>query len=158
MKTSALTAFSLLKNLKHFFFFPLLLILVAVTAFSFPPGKHIGTWKGTDSNDKIGTLVLDSSGYATMTIDNETFGGMDFEMKGDRAECKYEIDYSKTPIWLDMVMYNKENHQEMRRLNGIVKFITDNKIIYRISFGGGRYDKFDPNDKDDTIVLERVTN
>jgi hypothetical protein len=158
MKSSALNVFTLSKTLKHLFFLPLLLILVMVTSFSIPPGKHVGTWKGEDSKDKIGSLVLDSSGYATLLVDNETLGGKDFEMNGIKAECKYKIDYSKEPIWLDIVMYNKESQHEMGRLKGIIKFITDNKIMYRINFEGERYTRFDPNDKENTIVLNRVAN
>jgi hypothetical protein len=157
MKSSARNVFTIPKTLKHFLFLPLLSILVMVTAFSIPPGKHVGTWKGEDSKEKIGSLVLDSSGYAMLLVDGETLGGKNFEMNGIGAECKYEIDYSKDPVWLDIAIYNKESHHEMSRLKGIIKFISNDKIMYRINFEGERYTRFDPNDKENTIILNRVS-
>jgi hypothetical protein len=82
-------------------------------------------------------------------------------MKGGvKGECKYEIDYSKNPIWFDVVIYEQGKTEEMGRIKGIIQFITDNKMQYRmtLSFGGDRFDKFDTEDKQSTIVLDKVTN
>ena len=49
-------------------------------------------------------------------------------------------------------------YQEKVRLKGIMRFITDNKIEYRLDFTGKRFDTFDPEDKENTIVLDTVTN
>ena len=61
-------------------------------------------------------------------------GGNDLEIDGHKAELKYEIDYSKSPIWLDLitVVYGKDGQIGEGRLKGIVKFLTDKKIEYRI--------------------------
>lgn len=47
----------------------------------------------------------------------------------------------------------------MGRLFGIVRFLTETKIEYRISDGGKpRYYEFDSSDKDRTLVLDKVVN
>ena len=61
-------------------------------------------------------------------------GGNDLEIDGHKAELKCEIDYSKSAIWLDLitVVYGKDGQIGEGRLKGIVKFLTDKKIEYRI--------------------------
>jgi hypothetical protein len=108
--------------------------------------RHIGEWKGTDNSGKLASLILDKSNHGVFVIDNQVI------------ECKYEIDYSKNPLWLDLVLYEQAKTQEIDRMKGIVRFITDNKIEYRVNFTGERFDKFDPEDKENTIVLDKVTN
>ena len=120
--------------------------------------RHIGEWKGTDNSGKLTSLILDKSNHAVLVFGNQVIGGKEFELKKIKAECKYDIDYSKNPIWLDLVIYEQGKTQELGRLKGIVRFITDNKIEYRLNFAGERFDKFDPEDKESTIVLDKVTN
>ncbi len=78
-------------------------------------------------------------------------------MQGKQAEWKYEI-YSKNPHWLDIVIYEKGKRIETGRLKGIVRFITDNNIEYRLSFDDNRFDNFDADDKVNTIVLDKIMN
>lgn len=137
------------------------LLLIAVVFIlqncSNPNQRHIGEWKGTDKG-KTASLILDKSNHAVLVQGNEVIGGKEFEMNGVKGECKYEIDYSKDPIWLDLVVYEQGKTQEKVRLKGIIRFITDTKIEYRLGFTGERFDKFDPDDKESTIVLDKVTN
>lgn len=120
--------------------------------------RHIGEWKGTDNTGKTASLVLDKNSHAVFVINNQVLGGTEFEMQGVKAECKYEIDYSKNPIWLDIVICEKGKKEEKARLKGIIRFITDNKLEYRLNFGGERFDKFDSDENENTIVLDKVTN
>jgi hypothetical protein len=120
--------------------------------------RHIGEWKGTDYTGKSATLILDKSNHAVLVQDNQVIGGKEFELNKIKAECKYDIDYAKNPLWLDLVIYEQGKTEELGRLKGIVRFITDNKIEYRLNFNGERFDKFDPEDKESTIVLDKVKN
>ena len=120
--------------------------------------SHIGEWKGTDYTGKSATLILDKSNHAVLIQDNQVIMGKEFELNKIKAECKYDIDYSKNPLWLDLVIYEQGKTKEIGRVKGIVRFITDNKIEYRLNFNGERFDKFDPEDKESTIVLDKVKN
>src|ERR1035437_3911595 len=77
--------------------------------------RHIGEWKGTDNAGKLTSLILDKSNHAVFVQDNQVIGGKEFEMNGIKGECKYEIDYSKNPIWLDLVVYEQGKTQEKIR-------------------------------------------
>ena len=91
--------------------------------------KHLGEWKSTTENTE---LILDNSNHATFIVDNKVTGGDDFILHGEKRELKYNIDYSKNPIWLDLIVtYKKNNQMYEARLKGIVKFLTDKKIEYR---------------------------
>jgi hypothetical protein len=143
-----------LKKIKH------TLILVIVTLLfscSKPDQKHIGEWTGTDKGE-TGNLILNESNSAAFVIGNQVLGGDNFEMNGVKASLEYEIDYSKNPIWLDLVAYEKEKKKEKGRLKGIIRFLTDTKMEYRLSFdpSGDRFTKFDSEDKENTIVLDKV--
>ncbi len=137
----------------------LLLILEGVLLISCTNNSKrlIGEWKGTDKG-QTGSLVLDKSNHAIFVLENQVIGGKDYEVNGIKSECKYEIDYSKNPIWLDIVIYESGTTKEKGRLKGIVRFITDTKIEYRISLDGNRFDKFDSEDKENTIVFDKVIN
>lgn len=129
-------------------------------SFSNPSERHIGEWKGTDNSGKTASLVLDENKDVTMIIHNQVFGGKNFQMNGKKGEVKFEIDYSKNPTSIDFVAYVEDNgelKEKKERLKGILRFITDNKMELRLSFTGKRFTNFDPEDKLNTIVLERVT-
>jgi len=62
---------------------------------------------------------------------------------GQPGTCKYEIDYSKNPIWLDVVVFPKGQNKEIGRMKGIVRFVSSNKMEWRINPGGERFTNFD---------------
>jgi hypothetical protein len=137
---------------------PLILLIFVLHCCSNTYEKHIGEWKG-ESKGEVGSLILDKTKHAVLVIGNEVIGGDDFVIQGDKqGVCKYEIDYSKNPIWLDIVIYEKGKSEELGRLKGIVRFLTDSKMEYRIGFEGKRFENFDPEDQENTIVLDKVTN
>jgi len=149
-------------RVRHFLQSIILIIAVlSLQSFSNFNEKHIGEWKG-EQRGETGTLILDNTNYAIFIIDNKVLGGDSFvTQKGNNAECKYEIDYSKNPIWLDIVVYVQDEQgktEEMGRLKGIIRFITDTTMEYRVGFDGNRYENFDSEDEEDTIILHKVTN
>jgi hypothetical protein len=52
---------------------------------------------------------------------------------GKPGVCKYEIDYSKQPIWLDLVVYEKGQSVERGRIKGIVRFPSSNRMDLRMN-------------------------
>ena len=123
--------------------------------------RHIGEWKNIDQRSgRSSSLILDKSNHAVIVVDNQVIGGNEFMVKGVKGECKYEIDYSKNPIRLDLVVYEQGKTQEKGRIKGIIRFITAKKIEYRINFvvGGERFDTFDSEDRRSTFVFDKVEN
>lgn len=135
----------------------LITVICILQSCSKPNQKHIGEWKGIDKGKTV-SLILDNSSYAVLVQGNQVMGGKEFQINGIKADCKYEVDYSKNPIWLDLVVYEHGKSQEKVRMKGIMRFITDNKIEYRLDFTGKRFETFDPEDKENTIVLDKVKN
>ncbi len=90
----------------------LLIILFIISSFSLTQTntKHIGEWQGKDEAKQVGILILDQNNNVTFKMGNESLGGKDFIINGINAELKYEIDYSKNPIEIDFVGYEKVAH------------------------------------------------
>lgn len=119
--------------------------------------KIIGEWKGTDNTGATASFIFDNTNHATVVKNNEVFGG-EMERKGILIECTYEINYTKNPIWLDIALRKKGERTKIVFMSGIVRFITDTKIEYRVNFHDGRFKNFDYDDKVNTIVLDKVVN
>ncbi len=118
--------------------------------------QHVGVWQGV-SKGKIEKLELEKDGHITLTSDGETIGGKSFEINGRKGEARYEINYDQNPIWLDIVIYEKGQEKEKGRLKGIVRFLSNDKIEYRIGFSGGeRPANFFDSAEEDAIILDRV--
>jgi hypothetical protein len=75
---------------------------------------------------------------------------------GIQIECTYEIDYTKNPIWLDIILRTKGEQNKIVIMKGIVRFITDTKIEYRVNYHGNHFKNFDFNDKENTMVFDKV--
>jgi hypothetical protein len=103
--------------------------------------QHIGEWSGVDSTGAVGNFVFEKNGTGKMTV-GDTF-----------ATCKYEIDYSKRPIWLGVIL--TQNGQEVR-IKMIVEFLDRNTMRLRTFFDESRPIEFLEKDPKHTIVLSRV--
>jgi len=114
----------------------------------------IGEWFGTDNFGTKVKLLLDNDGFVSLKIDDQNLYGRNV---GGLGSNTYRIDYSKSPIWLDMIQKDN-NGNEVGRMLSIVEFINENKIRWRISYESGvRPEKFIPNDNN-TIIMTKVIN
>ena len=114
--------------------------------------KHLGKWEGVDKN-KIGYISFDSEGYAAFEIDGQIVGGEKFEMQGMQFQMKYKIDYSITPVSLDIIMYSYHEKQELNRMKGILEFCEDGSMKMALDFSGvTRPVNFDEN----SLILTKV--
>lgn len=143
------------KMIKHVLILAFIIVLMGC---SNSDQKHIGEWTGSDKEGK-GSLILDKGNSAIFVFGNQVLGGDNFEINGVKATLNYEIDYSKDPIWLDLVIYAEGQNQEMARLKGIIRFLTNTKMEYRLNFNpsADRFTKFSNEDNNNTIVLDKVT-
>ena len=79
--------------------------LICLTACTNKNEQHIVEWKGTDESGQTASLVFDKTNHAIFVIGNTVLGGKEFQIDGGiKGEVKYEIDYTKDPIWLDIVI------------------------------------------------------
>lgn len=130
------------------------LIAVLTLIFSFKPksNQHIGIWKGVD-NGETGYFTFDTAGFATLEIEGQVMGGRSFHQNGVTAQMKYTVDYSKKPIWIDLIVTNVETHQETLRARGIIEFLSADqmKISLNLQTGLRPYEFVDS----ETILLSR---
>ncbi|MCB4798684.1 hypothetical protein [Neotamlana laminarinivorans] len=76
--------------------------------------KFIGKWIGKDKND-IGYLNFDDEGYANFEIHGRIIGGKEFIQNGKKGSMTYEINSTKKPIEVDLIVTltkakNKKNY------------------------------------------------
>lgn len=134
---------------------PILLIFIFHSC-SNSKDKLIGEWHGVTDTGESTTIIMDENDHFFLVIGNYVIGGDNYlNLEGKPLECKYEIDYSKNPIWLDIISYEKSTSKEIYRLRGIVRFISENKIEIRLNNEGNRYNSFDPEDNKHTIIVDK---
>ncbi len=107
---------------------------------SFKP--HIGLWKDLDLGRTVATVAFLRGGT----------GGVWFGSQFSKFE--YTIDYSKDPIWLDLV-YSREGKPFRARL--IADFDDINVFKWRTYFGEKRPSDFPGLNDKYTITLTRAT-
>lgn len=118
--------------------------------------KYVGEWKGVSKDGTATDLVLDPDKYALMKVNDQSIGGSNFIIKGKKAEMKYEIDETKEPDWIDLVVLEKGSSNEISRVKGIVKFLSADRIELRMAYNGERHTAFDSSDAATTMQLDRV--
>jgi hypothetical protein len=139
--------------MKHLQFLTVLLfIAITHSGFAQQQDRLIGEWIGTDNAWDRGGFIFEASHYAYIKVNKVLNGGENYNIKGVMCEMKYEVDSTKSPIWLDLVIYKKDTHKEIQRMKGILRFISNNKIEIRI--GDDRFDHFRTKDeKDDGTAM-----
>ena len=115
--------------------------------------KHLGKWEGTDNTGVTAAISFEKDGYAVLYKNGEVLGD-----KRDREPLvKYEIDYTKNPIWLDLVVFDLAG-KELGRMKSIIKFVGDAQMIWRIGKDKStRPTEFDESDKENTVLLKKVS-
>ena len=101
---------------------------------------HIGVWEDVDFKGRKATLVFRENGTGTIFFDYHLY------------DFTYFIDYSKKPVWLDLI-YSRKGKPYRAKL--IVKFLEINKLKWRTFFGRIRPAGFLPENDKFTIVLNR---
>jgi hypothetical protein len=133
-----------------------LVLISSLIFFAFTSSEdiHIGKWEGKDKNTS-GTIILEKDFNAQLVIGDKKFGGDSFIVNGKSYLLKYEIDYTKNPIWLDFIVIEQSSKIEKGRLQGIIEFVSNDKLKLLINFSGNRYTSFD-NKPDDILLLNRI--
>ena len=101
---------------------------------------HIGKWFGVDSTGTKATIIFKEDGTGSIEFNNDLYG------------FNYVIDYSKKPVWLDLI-YTREGKPFRAKL--IVKFLDNKRLKWRTFFNDKRPEDFPPEDTRHTMVLTK---
>lgn len=110
-----------------------------------PSKRHEGKWKGVMQNGKEIILTLDNKGYAKLYVDKKLIN------PNNSKEIYYAIDYTKEPIYLDLIFYDRE--KESIVIKGIIDFLSESMMRFSTDFNHARPLKFEDNK---TIILKKV--
>lgn len=131
-----------------------LLALLVLTSFgkaSLTDFNIVGKWKGEDEKD-IGFITFDADGYAFFEYKGEVIGGKEFEINGKKGTMTYAVNYSKTPIEIDIIVEKIESG-EIKTLKGIAENIDNNTVKIQLNINGERPTEF--NDLE-AIIFQRI--
>ena len=105
------------------------------------PLVHVGTWSGVDSQNMKGVVTFRENGTGTMEFGNHAY---DFQ---------YCFDYSKRPVWLDL-LYSREGKPFQARL--IVQYVDENHLQWYTFFSEKRPEGFPKGNEGGVMKLTRV--
>lgn len=134
----------------------LLLLLWLLPLFAFQTdtsAKLIGKWVGEDQTKAMGYILFDNEGYVTIGIGNETYGGKEFTMNGQKGQMTYEVNADVDPIEIDFIVKKFDDEQE-DRLTCLAKFINDDQMLFIMGYEADETANFD-EDSEQTILLTR---
>lgn len=133
----------------------ILVTVIVILSFiqTYAQDDHVGLWMGINQG-KFAYVNLDSSGYATFVIHEDTIGGASFDVDGELCSMTYETDYGRRNNAIDLIMKPINKNVEGIRMPGIFKFDKEHRIHLCINFDGrirpSRYNK------DYTMILNKV--
>lgn len=111
----------------------------------------IGKWVG-NAQGQIGFLSFDTEGFAAFEINGQLMGGKEFMMKGEKHQITYEIDQTKDPIEVDLILINIAS-QEQKKLPCIASFKEADLLVFAMAFEGDRPTQFT---NENSIQLKRI--
>lgn len=102
---------------------------------------HVGTWVGVDSTGARGIVVFGENGRGTMEFQNSL------------NEFQYVFDYSKKPLWLDL-LYSREGRPFRAKL--IVNFLDENRLEWYTFFDEKRPSAFPHGNAENLMTLTKL--
>lgn len=130
------------------------LILCFCTAMAQKTGNITGTWEGIDGSGEVAQMIFSPDGFVTLKFSGQSLGGENFEIKGKKADLKYQLDTTKDPMWLDIIGYERPDNIEKGRMKALVRFTDADTLEMTINFDGTRPAGFDQENAD-SITLTR---
>lgn len=114
-----------------------------------PRNNIVGSWYDVHSQLRY---IFDDEGFATVEVGYQKIGG-----RGENigSALKYEIDYSKYPIPLDLIHFNKVENRLTSKIAMIIDFIDNDNIKIRTFMTNERPTEFKEKDHVNTVVLAR---
>lgn len=94
------------------------LVLFFISHLSFGQTNIIGFWKGKGKDNTNMSLNFINTNTVIFTLGKVS------------QKLNYKIDYTKTPIWLDLIIIDGKN---MLPMEGIIEFVDKNVIKWQAS-------------------------
>lgn len=134
----------------------ILLLITGFTFLSFTPNNTsefsiVGKWKGEDEKE-VGYFIFQEDGYAFMEVRGVKLGGKEFEVKGKKGSLSYTIDYTKSPMPLDLIITLLEAN-DSRSQKFIIDVIDNNTIKMAMGTPDKRPTSFEDGD---SLIFHRV--
>ena len=111
----------------------------------------IGKWKVVDEGD-VGYFTFDENGYTYIDFENQKFGGKEFLRGEKKFSLTYRVDYSLTPITVDLIFTELDNPRELI-MPCMIQVINSDKIYFARGSGNQRPKDFNGPE---TIIFERI--
>jgi hypothetical protein len=127
------------------------LILTSFNKYHTSEFSIVGKWKGEVGKD-IGYITFQNDGYAFFEYQGQIIGGKEYVVNGIKGTMTYEVNYSKTPMDIDLIVKKIESG-EINKLFCIAEKIDKNVIKFQMDFNGNRPMEFNDND---AIIFQRV--
>lgn len=119
--------------------------------------RHIGEWSNNDGGRNWVVKFTPDSLVQILDDSIPVLGGPYYKLNdGQPGTCRFEIDYTKNPIWLDVVVFPKDQKMEIGRIKGIVRFISSDKMEWRINPTGERFKNFDNQAPNEVTRFKRL--
>jgi hypothetical protein len=123
-----------------------ILLLICFSSYSFGQQNDksvVGKWIGTDEKNQTGGIQFLNDGTAKLLM-----------MGQEMPISKYKVDYSKDPIWIDLIV---TNNSQTRTLYGLIAFIDSTTIKWEVfpMANNSRPVKFSEKTIDTAIILKK---
>lgn len=126
---------------KLFFALAFITLQLVAIAQTYSPKDLIGKWEGTDYTNETGSLEFIDSIHVIMSVP-----GM------NAVTTTYYVDFSKTPIWFDIIIGSTDNNIKMK---SFLQFESTDSMKWQFLNGEDRPDKWQPETGDNTLLLKR---
>lgn len=115
---------------QHLFTAILFIILSTSLSSIAQPTKFsiIGKWQTIDEKGNLMSFTFKEDGHYEMTTPEGT------QKTDKKAELSYTFDQSKSPIWIDLVMRNKNDERMTLTIKGIIEIVDNDNI--KMNMGG----------------------
>jgi hypothetical protein len=132
----------------------LVLFLLLVNSTIFGQSTQIGVWKSIEEGDDLDEmLIINEQSFMWILDYSISQGGLEWYNQGDLFMMTYEIDYSKSPIHLNIILTNySEDPPIEHKMYAIIKFEGNDKMILNLGATEER-----PVSFEGATVFERMT-
>lgn len=119
----------------------------------------LGEWKSTDYLDNESNIIFFEDKFLALTINGEFIDGRNYIIQGGpndgkKGEIKYEVNFDTDPIQIDVIAL--KDNEELGRLLGILKIISNDEMIMNLNFEGKRETDFTESNKYNSVTLIRI--
>ncbi|MBK8805599.1 MAG: hypothetical protein IPO21_02670 [Bacteroidales bacterium] len=124
----------------------MLIFLICLSSLTFGQQKDksvVGKWIGTDEKNQTGGIQFLIDGTAKLLM-----------MGQEMPISEYKVDYSKDPIWIDLIV---KNNGQTKTLFGLISFVDSTTIKWEVfpMANNNRPIKFSDKTTNTAVILKK---